>query len=122
MALVDLSEAKNYLRVDSADDDALISVLLTSAERLCVDVGRLNDERWEAINKTEISDEENISSEDNVSNIYTEAELEKIRSVMKIAVLYALGYFYEHREEADYHELTLTLRCILFAVREGENF
>lgn len=35
---------------------------------------------------------------------------------------YALGYLYEHREEADHHALTLTLRSVLFAVREGVNF
>lgn len=31
----------------------------------------------------------------------------------------ALGYLYEHRDEADHHQLMLTLRSILFAVREG---
>lgn len=36
----------------------------------------------------------------------------------RVAVLYALGYMYEHREEADYHALTLTLRSLLFGVRE----
>ena len=39
--------------------------------------------------------------------------------VLKVAVLYALGYMFEHREKADYHELTLTLRSLLFAIREG---
>ena len=35
------------------------------------------------------------------------------------AILYALGYLYEHRDEADHKQLMLTLRSILFAVREG---
>ena len=35
------------------------------------------------------------------------------------AEVYALGYLYEHRDEADHHQLMLTLRSILFAVREG---
>ena len=39
-----------------------------------------------------------------------------------IAILYAFGYLYEHREEADHHALLLTLRSLLFAVREGVNF
>ena len=26
---------------------------------------------------------------------------------MRVAILYALGYLYEHREEADHHSLTL---------------
>ena len=38
---------------------------------------------------------------------------------MKVAVLYALAYLYEHREEADHHGLTLTLRSLLFSIREG---
>ena len=35
------------------------------------------------------------------------------------AEVYALGYLYEHRDEADHHQLMLTLRSIPFAVREG---
>lgn len=42
-----------------------------------------------------------------------------VRETMKVAVLYAVGYMFEHREEADHHALVLTLRSILFAVREG---
>ena len=38
MALIDLDSAKAYLRVDSSDEDALIGILLSSAERLCIDV------------------------------------------------------------------------------------
>ena len=102
MALVTLEEAKTYLRVDSADEDAMTGVLLSAAERMCVDVARLTDEKWESVN----SDEENTS-------------LTPIRETMKAAILYVLGYLFEHREEADHHELTLTLRSILFAIREG---
>ena len=95
MALVTLEEAKGYLRVDSADEDAVTGVLLNAAERLC-------DEKWAEVN----SDTEDES-------------LAPVRETMKVAVLYALGYLFEHREEADHHKLTLTLRSILFAVREG---
>ena len=102
MALVSLAEAKEYLRVDSADEDAIIGVLLSSAQRLCVDVARLTDEQWAAVD----SDEE-------------DAALNPIRETMKVAILYALGYLFEHREDANHHELTLTLRSLLFAVREG---
>jgi hypothetical protein len=35
-----------------------------------------------------------------------------------VAILFALGYLYEHREEADHHSLTLTLRSLLFSLRE----
>lgn len=46
-------------------------------------------------------------------------QLEALRSTCRVAILYALGYLYEHRDEADHHQLMLTLRSILFAVREG---
>ena len=109
MALITLEEAKGYLRVDSSDEDALAGVLLSSAEQLCVDVARLSQEQWAAVN----------ADEDTETDLYTESELEQVRSVMRVAVLYALGYLYEHREEADHHALTITLRSVLFAVREG---
>ena len=102
MALVTLEEAKTYLRVDSADEDAMTGVLLSAAERMCADVARLTEEKWESVN----SDEEDTS-------------LTPIRETMKVAILYALGYLYEHREDADHHSLMLTLRSILFAIREG---
>ena len=102
MALISLEEAKAYLRVDTADEDAMIGVLLSSAGRMCADVARLTDEQWEAVN----SDAE-------------DASLIPVRETMKVAVLYALGYLFEHREDADHHELVLTLRSILFAIREG---
>ena len=109
MALVTLEEAKTYLRVDSSDEDSVVGILLTSAGKLCADVARLTDEQWAAVDADE--------TEDTAS--YTEEELSRIREVMKVAVLYALAYLYEHREEADHHGLTLTLRSLLFSIREG---
>ena len=102
MALVTLTEAKEYLRVDTADEDAMIGTLIATAGRLCADVARLTDEKWEAVNS---------DSED--------ASLSPIREAMKVAILYTVGYLFEHREEADHHDLVLTLRSILFAIREG---
>lgn len=102
MALISLEEAKGYLRVDTADEDAMIGIFISAAERLCADVARLSDERWEAVN----SDAE-------------DASLLPIRETMKVAILYTLGYLFEHREEADHHDLTLTLRSLLFGIREG---
>ena len=102
MALITPQEAKGYLRVDTADEDAMIGILLSSAGRLCADVARLTNEEWEAIN----------SNTD-------DASLLPVRETMKVAILYALGYLFEHREEADHHELTLTLRSLLFGIREG---
>ena len=41
--VVTLDELKNYLRVDFAEDDALLTHLISSAERLCMDVIRTDD-------------------------------------------------------------------------------
>ena len=79
MALVTLEEAKEYLRVDSADEDAMTDILLSAAERMCADVARLSDEKWAAVD----SDTEDGS-------------LTPIRETMKVAILYALGYLFEH--------------------------
>ena len=41
---VKLEEAKNYLRVDSADDDALIESFITTAVILVKEISRLDNE------------------------------------------------------------------------------
>lgn len=105
MALVTLEEAKVYLRVDSADEDVLIDSLLASAEKYCADVGRLSDADWATL-------EADPAQEDS-------RELTGRRVMLKLAILYALGYLYEHRENADHHDLVLTLRNLLFEIREG---
>ncbi len=88
---VSLEEIKSYLRVDCDDDDALLETLLQTACTLCADAARIDKE-----------------------------ELYKKRSVsMKTAVLYAVAYLYEHREEADHHALQLTLRALLSGQREA---
>ena len=88
---VTLEEAKTYLRQDSADEDLLITSLISAAQELVQDISRLDDDAFS-----------------------------KQSEVTKIAVLYAVSYLYEHREEADHHELTLTLRSLLFGVREAK--
>ena len=108
MTFIALEEAKAYLRVDTADEDAVIGSLLDAAGILCRDVARLSDAQWE-----------DIDSDKQWADTYNSAEMVSVRSVLKVAILYALGYLYEHREEADHHELTLTLRNLLFSVREG---
>lgn len=86
--IVDLDEMKQYLRVDFDDDDEFLINALFSAESLCADIARLSIE-----------------------------ELEE-QSVAKIAIMYAVAYLYEHREDADYHALTISLRSLLFGIRE----
>ena len=88
--LLELAEVKNYLRVDTNEEDGLVTRLSQSAETLCMDVARIADaEEFAALGDT-----------------------------AKTAVLYATAYLYEHREEADHHALILTLRSLLFGVRK----
>ena len=106
--IITLTEAKEYLRVDTSDEDALIGSLLLAACNLCRDVARLSDAQWADIN-----------SGKHRTSRYSREELHSLRETLRVAVLYALGYLYEHREEADHHALTLTLRSLLFSIREG---
>ena len=102
MELITLEEAKAYLRVDTAEEDGVIEGLLSSAAVFCKDVARLTPEEWEA-----------------VDSAVAEEGYEDMQHTIRIAILYTLGYLYEHREKADMHELALTLRSLLFAIREG---
>lgn len=88
--MITLKEAKNYLRVDYDEDDKLIQNLLSTSKQLIMDVGRMSAEDFSV-------------NEDTV----------------RTAVLFALGYLYENRSNPDYKKLTLNLRSILFAQREG---
>lgn len=88
--MITLKEAKNYLRVDYDDDDRLIQNLLSTSKQLVMDVGRMSEENFSV-------------NEDTV----------------RTAVLFALGHLYENRSNPDYKKLTLNLRSILFAQREG---
>ena len=111
--MITLEEAKAYLRVDSSMEDSLIESLLKSAEKLTADVGRLTAEEWNTLwdDGTETM---TVRGED-VSN----ASLVQLRSLLRTAMLYALGYLFEHREEADHHDLVMTLRNLLSSVRDG---
>jgi len=115
--IVSLDMAKAYLRVDSNDEDALIGILLSSAEQMARDVARLSTSDWEAIQKVTTDDDGNVLT------VHTRklkaSEIIQMRDLLRIAILYAVGYLFEHREEADHHDLTLTLRNLLFAIREG---
>lgn len=41
MAVVTLEEVKQYLRVDSGDEDAFISGLIETGEQMCADMARM---------------------------------------------------------------------------------
>jgi len=88
---VSVKEVKTFLRVDHNEDDTLIRSYIYAAESLCLDIMRTDD-------RTMLKSEKNA----------------------KVAILYAVAYFYEHREEADYKALTLSLRALLFGSRKEE--
>ena len=88
--MVTLQEVKQYLRIDFEDDDTLLLSLISTAKQLIMDVGRMDEERFS-------------ENED----------------VVRTAMLYTVSYLYENRNTADFSRLTLTLRAMLFAQREG---
>ena len=87
---VTLEELKESLRIETDDDDELLTTILDSATHTVKDILRV----------VELQD----------SGV----------SVAKMGVLYAATYMYEHREEADFNEMNLTLRALLFGERSSE--
>ena len=83
-----LEEMKQYLRVDHEDDDSLIEYLINASIKRCMDIARV-DERtvFEAMGNA------------------------------KMAVMYSVAFQYEHREDANFNDLNLTLRALLFGDR-----
>ena len=87
--LVPLATVKQYLRVDTEDEDELIMSFAETAEQICTALLRVKD-------LSEVEDQ----------------------AIVRVAILYAVSYLYEHREEADHRGLALTLRSLLFGVRK----
>ena len=87
--VISLEEAKLYLRLDSNEEDTLILQLIEAAESLCMDIAR--------IDHTELTAE---------------------AATTRIAVLYAVAYLYEHREEVNQKELLSMLKALLFGIRK----
>lgn len=86
--LISLKKMKEYLKVDYDDDDAVIRDMEGAAERMVMDIMKVDT-----------------------------LEYFKKDHYIKTAVMYATAYLYEHREDADHHALTLTLRSLLFGNR-----
>ena len=113
--LVSLEDAKAYLRVDSDYEDAtVITPLLQSAEAYCMEMARLSKSEWDAIVSGGYGDSLEIRGEERDAD-----DISGWKDVLRVSVLFALGYLYEHREEADHHAMALALRSLLYSVREG---
>lgn len=87
--MVELEEMKNYLRVDFKDDDELIENLMAAAEKQCLDVLRTDD-----------------------------PDVLEHAANGNLAIMFAVAYIYENRENTDYNDLNLRLRALLFGDRE----
>ena len=88
--MITLEEMKNYLRIDFDDDNDLLNYLIVSSKRMCMDVARIDDE----------------------------SEFDLLENA-KIAVMYAVAYQYEHREDCNHNALLLSLRAMLFGTRKA---
>ena len=66
-----LEQVKNYLRVDTTEDDELILSLLFTAKKLCLGILRVSS-------FSELGDEHDFDE-------------------LKIPILYTVAYLYEHR-------------------------
>ena len=87
--VVTLEEIKQYVRIDSTDEDELLLSLSGTAESLCEDILRCCFESGA-----------------------------EVPEPVRTAVLYGISYLYENREQADFKDLTMTLKCLLFGQRD----
>lgn len=87
--VVTLEEIKEYVRIDSIGEDDFLRSLCDTSESLCSDILHR-----------------------------TFDEMEEVPDPVKTAVLYGISYLYENREQADFKDLTLMLKCLLFGQRD----
>lgn len=87
--IVTLEKTKEWLRVESNDEDALIEGFITAAEDIVGGILR-----------------------------FPLSELSEVPETVKQAVYYAVSVIYEHRESLDIAALMTSLRGMLFAYRE----
>ena len=89
--IIPLEEMKLFLRVDSDNEDALITSFIFTAEEMCEGILR-----------------------------YSLTELFVIPETIKQAVYFAVSCFYEQREKADINEILEIMKNLLFSFRKEE--
>lgn len=87
--VISLEEAKLFLRVDSGEEDALITKFIIVAEDICQGIIR-----------------------------YELTEFENIPECIKQSVLYAVVNMYEQRENFDVKNVIETMTRLLFSYRK----
>ena len=88
---VTIDECKNYLKVDTDDDDNLIEILMDASIRIVKDMLRVED-----------------------FTTFKKKEKQQIRT----AIFYTLHFLYDERGNANHKDLMLTLRALLSNLRE----
>lgn len=88
--VVSTNDIKQYMKINHDEDDNLIRGLILASEALCVDIVRRD-----------------------INDVST-------APIFKIAVMYAVAYLYQYREDADYKKLSLMLRALLQGIRRSE--
>ena len=88
--MVGLDEAKIYLKLESNEEDTLVSSFLETSTKLCLDILRKS--------LSEASANEG--------------------GLLRTAILYGVAYLYEHCELANHKELKETLFHLLLADRK----
>lgn len=91
--MVSLDECKNYLKVETDDDDSLIEILMDASIRIVKDMLRVDD--FKEFKKKE-------------------------KQQIKTAIFYTLRFLYNERGNADHKDLMLTLRALLSNLRRPE--
>jgi len=89
--IVTLEKTKEWLRVESGDEDALIESFITAAEDIVGGILR-----------------------------FPLSEFEEVPETVKQAIYYAVSVMYEQRESLDIVALINTLRGMLFVYRKDE--
>ena len=94
--LVPLAAVKQYLRIDGDEEDDLLMHFAETAEQICTALLRVK-------------------------------KLSKVedQAIVRVAILYAVSYLYEHREEADHNAVIHLLHLLRIAIgdffRKGQN-
>ena len=86
--IVTVDELKASLRLETDEDDDMLQTYIETAENACMDILRTE----------EAEDLTSVSS-------------------AKVAILYAAGYMYENRTQANMNGMLLTMRALLFSDR-----
>ena len=91
--MVSLDECKNYLKVETDDDDSLIEILMDASIRIVKDMLRVED--FKDFKKKE-------------------------KQQIKAGIFYTRRFLYNERGNADHKDLMLTLRALLSNLRRPE--